>query len=257
MASRKIARSSRSRVLVALLCLIVVKVLSDAAAWSFAAPSPWQTILFKAAARTLQPRPSQDALILHATPYDAPPDLTSPPSNAEKSISGLVSTTLQAGKPDGERPGTNAEVTVRYTGWKAKTGEMFDTTMASTAKFNVEKIVPGWKEGVKMMKEGEKRRLWIPGILGYGEEIPGSDPMGPPLGALVFDVELIKVENPVDPIFQIVGGGLIFLVGITAASSVLNPDAMNGPMSDTELGDFSLKTALPSWSPESKGGLGL
>ena len=49
------------------------------------------------------------------------------------------------------------------------------------------KVIEGWKEGVGAMKEGEKRRFWIPEDLAY----KGAE--GFPAGMLVFEVELIQV----------------------------------------------------------------
>ena len=50
-------------------------------------------------------------------------------------------------------------------------------------------VIAGWTEGVQLMVEGEKRRLWIPERLAYGGQ------RGAPQGMLVFDVELIKIES--------------------------------------------------------------
>ena len=50
-------------------------------------------------------------------------------------------------------------------------------------------MIPGWTEGVQLMVEGEKRRLWIPAKLAYGE----NPPPGAPAGTLVFDVELLEI----------------------------------------------------------------
>ena len=50
-------------------------------------------------------------------------------------------------------------------------------------------MIPGWTEGLQMMVEGEKRRLWIPGNLAYDGQ-PSR-----PQGMLVFDVELIRIDS--------------------------------------------------------------
>jgi peptidylprolyl isomerase len=81
-------------------------------------------------------------------------------------------------------------VRVHYTGWTTD-GQMFDSSVARNEPiaFGLNQVIAGWTEGVQLMVEGEKRRLWIPERLAY----PGQ--RGAPQGMLVFDVELIKIES--------------------------------------------------------------
>ena len=51
----------------------------------------------------------------------------------------------------------------------------------------VSHLIPGWAEGLQLMAEGDKARLWIPEALGYKGQ-PGA-----PAGMLVYDVELLQV----------------------------------------------------------------
>jgi peptidylprolyl isomerase len=68
---------------------------------------------------------------------------------------------------------------------------MFDSSVARNEpiSFGLNQVIAGWTEGVQLMVEGEKRRLWIPEQLAYGGQ------RGAPQGMLVFDVELIKIES--------------------------------------------------------------
>mmetsp|Transcript_96555 Transcript_96555/g.306321 ORF Transcript_96555/g.306321 Transcript_96555/m.306321 type:complete len:229 (-) Transcript_96555:101-787(-) len=145
-----------------------------------------------------------------ASPYQAPKDLRPPPS-AERSASGLAWEILEPGK-GGRRPGAEASVTVMYSGWTSSDGQLFDTTYTSgtPSEFKLSQVISGWSEGIGMMEEGERRRLWIPASLGYGEE--GSDPdSGLPAGDLVFDVKLVGVDDP----------GESIVVGFLGAFAVL------------------------------------
>ena len=81
-------------------------------------------------------------------------------------------------------------VTVHYTGWTTD-GKMFDSsyTRKAPSTFGVNRVIPGWGEGVQLMVVGEKRRFWIPESLAY----KGME--GRPKGMLVFDVELMDYQS--------------------------------------------------------------
>lgn len=138
-----------------------------------------------------------------AAPKDipAPPDVAAAPENAQSSDSGLKWIVLKEGTGD-KSPSEWDIVTVEYTGWTTD-GRMFDSSVkrGKPAEFPLNRVIKGWQEGVKMMVPGEKRRLWIPGDLAYGEAKP-DDPhaaFGPPRGTLVFDVELLSFKEAPKP----------------------------------------------------------
>lgn len=122
----------------------------------------------------------------------APDDVAAPPATAERTESGLASRVLQAGTGD-VHPGPQDGVTVQYSGWRAEDGELFDSSIrrGRPASFTLERVIPGWQEGLQLMVVGEKRRLWVPAELAY-EGRPG------PQGMLVFDVELLAVHSAPD-----------------------------------------------------------
>lgn len=126
-------------------------------------------------------------------PIPAPEDVAAPPADAQRTASGLASKVLSEGTGK-DHPRSFDAVTVHYTGWQTD-GTMFDSSVmrGQAATFDVDKVIEGWTEGLKLMVEGEKRRLWIPENLAY------KGRPGPPAGMLVFDVELVKVNKRPEP----------------------------------------------------------
>ena len=121
-------------------------------------------------------------------PIPAPDNVAKPPADAKKTASGLASIVLQPGTGKA-RPGPADIVTVHYTGWTTD-GKMFDSSFARNAPsaFPLNRVIPGWGEGVQMMVAGEKRRFWIP------QEIAYKGMAGRPAGMLVFDIELLDMQ---------------------------------------------------------------
>lgn len=104
--------------------------------------------------------------------------------------SGLQYTVVTEGS--GAQPKASDSVTVHYKGTTID-GKEFDSSYGrAPATFPLNRVIPGWTEGVQLMKEGAKYRFFIPSNLAYGERGAGSD-IGPN-AALIFDVELIKVN---------------------------------------------------------------
>jgi peptidylprolyl isomerase len=116
-----------------------------------------------------------------------PPDVAAPPADAEATASGLKSKVLTPGTGT-SKPGPLDIVTVHYTGWTAE-GKMFDSSVlrGRPSAFALDRIIAGWSEGLQLMVEGEKRRLWIPPTLAF--EGLRDRPQGP----IVFDVELLDI----------------------------------------------------------------
>ena len=93
---------------------------------------------------------------------------------------------------EGAQPTATDEVTVHYTG-KLLNGQVFDSSVqrGEPATFPLNRVIPGWTEGVHLMKEGAKYTFFIPSDLAYGPQgIPNAIP---PHSTLIFEVELIKV----------------------------------------------------------------
>ncbi len=123
------------------------------------------------------------------SPTIPPVDVKGPPDDAMRTSTGLAYKVLRPGTGT-RRPAAWSRVLVHYTGWTTD-GKMFDSSVAGgqPLTFGLDEVIPGWTEGVQMMVEGEKRRLWIPESLAYQGQ------SGKPAGMLVFDVELIKIES--------------------------------------------------------------
>lgn len=104
--------------------------------------------------------------------------------------SGLQYEVLQEGT--GRSPKATDKVRCHYEG-RLLSGDVFDSSYKrqQPADFGLNQVIPGWTEGVQLMKEGSKFRFFIPYLLGYGEQGAGSSI--PPYSTLIFDVELIKV----------------------------------------------------------------
>jgi FKBP-type peptidyl-prolyl cis-trans isomerase len=126
-----------------------------------------------------------------AAGVETPPDVKAPPADARTTLSGLAWKVLKPGTGT-ERPGSLSTVTVHYSGWTTD-GRLFDSSVVSNAPatFQLDGVIKGWSEGVRMMVVGEKRRFWIPGSLAY-DGVQG--PPGAPKGMLVFDIELLAIR---------------------------------------------------------------
>ncbi|KKZ13128.1 MAG: peptidylprolyl isomerase [Candidatus Synechococcus spongiarum SP3] len=119
------------------------------------------------------------------TPQDLPMTVTP---------SGLKIIDVQIGT--GREAVANTNVTVHYDG-RLENGKEFDSSRRRDQPFQFRlgagQVIKGWDEGLVGMKEGGKRQLVIPPELGYGQQ--GAGGVIPPNATLVFDVELLRVEE--------------------------------------------------------------
>ncbi len=119
-------------------------------------------------------------------------DLKAQNPNAKVTESGLAYVIENEGSAP--KPDENATVVVNYTG-KHLNGEVFDSTDGrGPATFNLQGVVPGFREGLMQIGKGGKATLYIPGKLGYGVNGNPNGGIGPN-EMLVFEVELLDV-NP-------------------------------------------------------------
>lgn len=106
--------------------------------------------------------------------------------------SGLQYKVLRAGT--GPKPKTTDTVKVHYKGTLLN-GTEFDSSYKrkEPTVFPLNRVIAGWTEGLQLMPVGSKYRFWIPGDLAYGAR--GAPPKIGPNATLVFDVELLGIEN--------------------------------------------------------------
>lgn len=73
-------------------------------------------------------------------------------------------------------------------------GTVFDSSVerGESISFPLNGVIPGWTEGVQLMKVGDKFKFEIPPNLAYGESSPS--PKIPPNSILVFEVELLAIQ---------------------------------------------------------------
>lgn len=92
----------------------------------------------------------------------------------------------------GLSPKATDVVTVHYTG-KLTDGTVFDSSVSrgEPASFPLNRVIPGWTEGLQLMKIGGKAIFYIPSALGYGPA--GAPPVIPPNADLIFEVELLSI----------------------------------------------------------------
>ncbi|NQX82575.1 MAG: FKBP-type peptidyl-prolyl cis-trans isomerase [Flavobacteriaceae bacterium] len=91
---------------------------------------------------------------------------------------------------EGDFPTETSKVTVRYEGYFLN-GDVFSRNTTDGITTTLDKVIPGWKEGIQLFKEGGKGKLIIPFNLGYGYVRKSTIPVG---SVLVFNIELTDVS---------------------------------------------------------------
>jgi len=111
----------------------------------------------------------------------------------EKTSSGLRYQIIQEG--DGKKASKGDMVSVHYKG-QLLDGTVFDSSYKRKEPIDftigVGQVIPGWDEGIQLLKVGDKARLVIPSDLAYGSQ--GAGGVIPPNAPLIFDVELVNVK---------------------------------------------------------------
>jgi peptidylprolyl isomerase len=94
----------------------------------------------------------------------------------------------------GKAAARGALITAHYRGW-LEDGTEFDSSYKRGEPFQIvlsnNRVIQGWILGLKGMKTGGKRKLWVPAALAYGERQIGT--MIPPNSNLIFEIELLEV----------------------------------------------------------------
>lgn len=112
-------------------------------------------------------------------------------ADVNKTESGLRYEILAEGA--GEQPGPQDTVKVHYEG-RLEDGTLFDSSRkrGEPISFPVGAVIPGFAEGLQLLKPGGQARLHIPSEIGYGAQ--GAGGVIPPHATLVFEVELLEIQ---------------------------------------------------------------
>jgi FKBP-type peptidyl-prolyl cis-trans isomerase len=109
---------------------------------------------------------------------------------------GLQYKILTAGQ--GKKPAESDTVLCNYKGTFIDGTEFDSSTQAGKpVPFEVKNVIPGFKEVLQLMPVGSKWQVFIPSTLGYGERGAGS--VIGPNSALIFEIELVGIQEPASP----------------------------------------------------------
>jgi cyclophilin family peptidyl-prolyl cis-trans isomerase len=113
-------------------------------------------------------------------------------ANMTKTDSGLMYRITES-NPEGESPENANTVRVHYAGYLTdgtKFDSSFDRNTPISFKLGTGQVIPGWDEGISLLKTGEKAELLIPPNLAYGSRQRGPIPAN---SSLYFEVKLVEV----------------------------------------------------------------
>ena len=135
--------------------------------------------------KTPQAEPEKPAAVPAANAESKPGEITT-------TASGLKYQVLKRGTGTASPKATDV-VKVHYHGTLLN-GTVFDSSVqrGEPLTFPLNRVIPGWTEGLQLMKVGDKFKFEIPANLAYGERSPS--PLIPPNSTLVFEVELLGIE---------------------------------------------------------------
>lgn len=108
--------------------------------------------------------------------------------------SGLQYRVLEEGEDDAPSPEATDTVDVHYHGTLID-GTVFDSSVerGTPMTLQLNRVIPGWTEGLQLMQVGDRYRFFIPAELAYGEN--GAGEVVGPNSTLIFDVELLGIED--------------------------------------------------------------
>jgi len=127
-----------------------------------------------------------------ATPAAGGQADSAPKSEMKTTPSGLKYQVMKQGTGTASPKATDT-VKVHYHGTLLN-GTVFDSSVerGEPISFPLNAVIPGWTEGLQLMKVGDKFKFEIPPNLAYGPNSPS--PKIPPNSTLVFEVELLGIQ---------------------------------------------------------------
>jgi FKBP-type peptidyl-prolyl cis-trans isomerase len=127
-------------------------------------------------------------------PPPVPEDVAAAPADAEKSASGLASKVITKGTGTA-KPGPADIVQFKFSMWSTD-GKLLGSSGEDSPTIPLDKLnIKGLAEGIQLMVAGEKRRLWIPAALAFGDPAPQGAPSGP----ITAEIELLSIKEAPKP----------------------------------------------------------
>jgi cyclophilin family peptidyl-prolyl cis-trans isomerase len=113
-----------------------------------------------------------------------------------QSASGLMYVIEKPG--EAYKPELGAKISLHYKGTFLATGEKFDASYDRNVpidfNYQVQRMIPGFEEGIKLIGKGGKAKLYLPYRLAYGAQ---GNPRIAGYSDLVFEIEMVNLEPPI------------------------------------------------------------